>query len=75
MLRIFATNDHHYAIAPDDLAMLTTRFDRGAYFHELVLHDIYIDKTHQEVQVNASAAKLEENFFSTSTCLQPSNRC
>jgi hypothetical protein len=41
MLRIFAANDHHYAIAPDDLAMLTTRFDRGTYFHELALHDIY----------------------------------
>jgi hypothetical protein len=39
MLRIFATNDHHHAVAPDDLAMFTTRFYRGAYFHELALHD------------------------------------
>jgi hypothetical protein len=41
MLRIFAANNHHYAIAPDDLAVLTTRFDRGTYFHKLALHRIY----------------------------------
>jgi hypothetical protein len=38
MLRIFTAYDHHNAIAPDHLAMLTTRFDRGTYFHELALH-------------------------------------
>jgi len=54
MLRIFAANNHHNAIAPDDFAMLTTRFYRGTYFHELALHNMYIDKTHQEVQANVS---------------------
>jgi hypothetical protein len=43
MLRILATDNHYYAIAPDYLAMLTTRFYRGAHFHgcpafQIVLH-------------------------------------
>ena len=35
MLRVFATDNHYYTLAADDLAMLTARFDRGAYFHGL----------------------------------------
>jgi hypothetical protein len=42
MLRIFTTNYHDNAVAPDDFAMLTARFYRGAYFHELALHNMYI---------------------------------
>jgi len=35
MLWIFATDYHHYAFAPDNLAAIATRFDWGAYFHDL----------------------------------------
>ncbi len=35
MLRIFATDYHHDALASDNLATVTTRFDRGAHFHDL----------------------------------------
>jgi len=35
MLWIFATDNHHNTIAADYLAMVTTRFHRGTYFHSL----------------------------------------
>jgi hypothetical protein len=56
MLRIFTANDHHNAVTPDNLTVLTTRFYRGTYFHELALQT-YRDKMYKEAQVNAPAAE------------------
>jgi hypothetical protein len=35
MLRVFTTNDHHHAIAPNHLTVLAARLDRCAYFHNV----------------------------------------
>jgi hypothetical protein len=34
MLWIFATNHHYNTLTANDLAAITARFDRGAYFHD-----------------------------------------
>jgi hypothetical protein len=68
MLRIFAANDHHHAIAPDDFAMLTTRFYRGTYFHGLALHNLYRDKNSLKNADKRSAAGRDEIIYHSPTC-------
>jgi hypothetical protein len=57
MLRIFTANDHHNAVAPDDFAMLTTRFYRGTYFHELALHNMYRQNSPRGTGKRSAAGK------------------